>query len=251
MGAHMDNKLYGKTIVWDGDSICEGKGFDDTKESDAWAGRIAAKNNMTYKNYGKGGGTITENVLCSDGVRFKHSVSKKLDTIYEEYPDADYIVFEGGTNDSDLLGNIVRGDENTRFGVFDPNDYSGEYDRDTFSGALESVFYRATRYWPGKKIAYIVAHKMGEYNPVGYTADVNNRRAYFERAIAICKKWGIPYLDLWDGCYLNPKLTWMYDRNKTWRENVEAGSFYADGQHLTAKGYDFTADVIDSWLKTL
>ena len=30
----MENKLYGKRIVWDGDSICAGKAFDDTKETD-------------------------------------------------------------------------------------------------------------------------------------------------------------------------------------------------------------------------
>ncbi len=246
----MENKLYGKRIVWDGDSICAGKAFDDTKESDAWAGRIAEKNLMIYKNYAKGGGTVTENVTYSDGVKLRHSVSATLDRMYEENLEADYIILEGGTNDADLLGTVIRG-EAERFGVLDPHDFSGEYDRDTFSGALESVFYRATRLWKGKKIAYIVAHKMGAKNAIGYTADVNNRRAYFERAIAICEKWGIPYLDLWKDCYLNPKLSWMYDREKTPEENVSAGSFYADGQHLTAKGYDLTADIIDSWLKTL
>lgn len=32
------NKLFGKKIIWDGDSLCAGKAFDDTKDSDAWAG---------------------------------------------------------------------------------------------------------------------------------------------------------------------------------------------------------------------
>ena len=160
-------------------------------------------------------------------------------------------MIDGGSNDADLLGNFIRGDNTDRFGSVDPYDFSGSYDRETFCGALESVFYRATRLWKGKKIAYIVAHKMGVNNAKGYTADVNNRRIYFEKAIEICKKWGIPYLDLWDGCYLNPRLEWMYDANKTPDENVAQGSFYADGQHLTSAGYDLTADIIDSWLKTL
>ena len=43
----------------------------------------------------------------------------------------------------------------------------------------------------------------------------------------------------------------MYDNEKTPDENVALGSFYADGQHLTAKGYELTADIIDSWIKTL
>lgn len=244
------SKLYGKTIIWNGDSICQGKAFDDTRDDDGWAGRIARQNNMTYKNYGIGGGTITENVMFTSKAKLRHSVSASLETMYEEYPDADYIVIEGGSNDADLLGNFIRGTDTARFGSFDPCDFSGEYDRNTFSGALESVFYRATRYWNGKKIAFIVAHKMGAHL-AGFTSATNNRRIYFERAIEICKKWGIPYLDLWELSYLNPKLPHMYDKDKTTEENIAAGSLYADGQHLTARGYDITADIIDSWLKTI
>lgn len=248
----MDNqsKLYGKTIIWNGDSICAGKAFDDSRDDDAWAGRIAKRNLMIYKNYAVGGGTITENVMFASKGKLRHSVSATLDTMYEEYPDADYVIIEGGTNDADLLGNFIRGTDTARFGVFDPCDFGGEYDKDTFSGALESVFFRATRYWSGKKIAFIVAHKMGAHLG-GFTSETNNRRIYFERAIEICKKWGIPYLDLWERSYLNPKLKWMYDNEKTPDENVALGSFYADGQHLTAKGYELTADIIDSWIKTL
>jgi lysophospholipase L1-like esterase len=109
----------------------------------------------------------------------------------EEYPDADYIILEGGTNDADLLGRITEDHIPERLGAVDPDDYSGNYDRDTFCGALESVFYRATKYWCGKKICYIVAQKMG-FNP----PTSQNRRAYFEGAMQICRKWGIPYLDL-------------------------------------------------------
>ncbi len=63
---------------------------------------------------------------------------------------------------------------------------------------------------------------------------------------------GIPYLDLWNGCYLNPNLPFMYDRTKTPDQNLEENTgFYIDGQHLTSYGYDVTADIIESWLKTL
>ena len=235
--------LYGKTIIWDGDSICAGNAFDD--EADAWAGRIAKENAMAYKNYAVGGGTITENVT-TDGVT-KHSVCKNIDAMYADYPDADYVIIEGGTNDADLLGSAQ---DAARFGSFSSSDFGGKYDEDTFCGALESVFYRATKYWKGKKIGYIVAQKMGRYSG-GYTHDVCNRRAYFEAAIKICEKWGIPYLNLWDGCYLNPMLGHMYDTSKTTEENCEAGSMYADGQHLTSAGYDFTAEIVNSWLKTI
>ncbi len=231
------NKLQGKTIIWNGDSICAGKKGNDTKELDAWAGRIAARNGMTYKNYAVGGGTVTENTRMKGNVP-PHSVSATLDGMAAELPDADYIILEGGSNDADLLKD--------RFGKVDAEDFSGDYDRDTFCGALESIFYRATRLWKGKKIAFIIAHKMG------VTPESRARRyTYFEAAMELCEKWGIPYLDLWDGCYLNPCLPWMYDPEKTAEENDFAGSFYRDGQHLTADGYDLTADIIEAWLNTL
>ena len=238
---YTENKLFGKTLIWDGDSICCG-----ATRTGNWSTRIAEWNQVkAYKNYSVGGGTVTENVIVESTGKLRHSVSATVEQMYEEFPDADYVIFEGGTNDADLLGCITEGTIPERFGAVDPDDYSGEYDRDTFCGALESVFYRATKYWRGKKICYIVAQKMGYVPPKS-----KNRRAYFEAAMQICRKWGIPYLNLWDGCPLNPVLPHMFDREKPKEEN-EFCSMYMDGQHLTNAGYDFTADIVDSFLKTL
>ena len=235
------SKLSGKTIIWNGDSIC--KGATDTG---TWADRIATWNGVsTWKNYGVGGGTITENVLYQNGST-RHSVSATLDQMHEEYPNADYVIIEGGTNDADLLGRITQGQSADRFGTVSPNNFSGNYDRDTFCGALESVFYRAKQLWPNAKICYIVAQKMGT-NPD--TSD--NRYAYFQAAMDICEKWEIPYLNLWDDCELDPTDVDMYNSSMTADQNEAAGSMYRDGQHLTAAGYDLTTEIIDRWLKTL
>lgn len=239
----MENKLYKKTILWNGDSICRG-----TIANGCWATRIAEKNSMVFKNYAVSGGTIAEKLPPTMSGTERYSVSAAFDVMPEEYPDADYIIIEGGTNDADLLGNVMDGEEGTRIGKIDPLDYSGNYDRTTFCGALESVFCRATKYWKGKKIGFIVAQKMDDENHRCF----ENRRLYFNKAVEICRKWGIPYIDLWTGSYLNPRLPWMYDRTKTAEENgAENTGFYLDGQHLTSHGYDVTADIIDSWLKTL
>ncbi len=232
------NDLQGKTIIWNGDSICAGNKKKDAWESNAWAGRIAARNGMTYKNFAVCGGVFVEGLIRDSGVP-RHSISATLEQMAEEYPDADYIILEGGTNDADLLKHT------DRLGTWDPDDFSGEYDRETFCGAMESVFYRATQYWKGKRIGYIVAQKMG-VSPESR----RQRYLYFEEAMAICEKWGIPYIDLWDGCYLNPCLPWMYDPDKTSDENNEIGSFYRDGQHLTDAGYDLTSEIIENWIKT-
>ena len=183
----------------------------------------------------------------------KQLMSTIVATIEEyriEYPDADYVILEGGSNDADLLGNAFLGSEKTRLGTFEKGDYSGDYDRSTFTGALESVFYRATKYWMGKKIGFIIAHKMKENS-----ADMDvfyNRRVYFDRAAEICEKWGIPYIDLWKTYYLNPFLPWMFDKTKSKEElNSENVCFYVDGQHLSSRGYDVTADIINSWIEKL
>ena len=87
---------------------------------------------------------------------------------------------------------------------------------------------------------------------MGFHKASDNRRLYFDEAVKICIKWGIPYLDLWNTCYLNPRFEWFYNKNNTPFENRDNNTgFYQDGQHLTANGYDLTADIIDSWLKTL
>ena len=238
----MENKLLGKTIVWNGDSICAGN-----KMKGNWATRIGEKNSMLYKNYAVGGGTITENTPKGKTGQERHSVSATLEKMHDEYPDVDYIIFEGGTNDADLFKRIINEGGPDRLGSFDPSYFGDDYDRDTFCGALESLFKRAVEYWPGKKIGYIIAHKMGPT-----IEEYNIRHPYFLIAAQICQKWGIPYLDLWHCCYLNPFISTMYDGSLTASENNERNvCYYCDGQHLTSRGYDFTAEIIENWLKNL
>ena len=240
MKNHGSNPLYGKKIIFDGDSICWATSETVATQNRGWAYRVGAKNNMEWYNYGRDGATVTAEMYQKSGAR--HWVTRSIDAIHEKHTELDYLIFEGGTNDADLHSHI---EERDLRGGFDPYDFSGDYDRTTFAGALESIFYRATRLWCGKRICYIVAHKMT------WGACFINRRSYFDLAIEICKKWGIPYLDLWNGCYLNSSLPWMYDKEKSAEENEARGSMYIDSQHLSSRGYDLTADIIDSFLKTL
>ena len=122
----LHNPLYGKTILWNGDSICAGSDL-----CGSWATRIARRNAMSGKNYAIGGGTITGNPppMRKSGKQ-RHSVCETLDTMYVEFPDADYIILEGGTNDADLMGNALTDPSQTRLGTFQPLDFSGSYDTD-------------------------------------------------------------------------------------------------------------------------
>ena len=122
---------------------------------------------------------------------------------------------------------------------------------------LLSVFYivaASRQAVPAPKDRPLTA-KLFASHPDGFVCQLliaNNRRLYFDRATEVCRKWGIPYIDLWNTCYLNPMLPWMFDKTKTKEEIIEENiCFYVDGQHLSSRGYDVTADIINSWLMTL
>ena len=227
------NPLFGKSAMWNGDSICAADG----DPVGGWPGRVATGNGMMFTNYGISGGTISENTGTN-----VHSVSATLDTMISDFPDADYIIIEGGTNDADILGS-------EGIGVFDADDFTAEYitalNKDTFSGALESIFYRLVTQMKGAHIGYLIPQKMGHTEVL-----VERRRDYFDRAVEICKKWGIPYLDLWNGLYFNWRLAAHWDQTMTNAQNEAAGNLYLDGQHLTTTGYAIESPIIAEWMRT-
>lgn len=220
------NALYGKKAIFDGDSICEG---DDLS---GWAGRIGRRNNMIWTNEGVSGGTITTGVLTSGG-NVRHSVSANLDNIIATHSDLDYLILEGGTNDADLIFD--------KLGEISPDkclhtDFDPTAD---FTQALEYTLSKAIATFPTKKIGFIVAHKMASAN--GFKT--SNRRIFFDRCVEVCKKYGIPCLDLWNTAHL-----WgVIDKASHNGEYY----MYTDGQHLSAAGYDYITDVIEAWMKTI
>ena len=234
--------LAGKTIVFDGDSICHGTSETTETTERGWAYRVGRDNKMTWYNEAKSGGTITAEMYSDSSPR--HWIGRNIDNIFALYPSLDYYVFEGGTNDADLLAS-----QPERWGAVDNTDYSGDYDDATFCGAFESLIYKALAYYPKLKIGYIIAPKMGRSSS-GY-GENNNRYKFFMMAMQICKKWGVPYLNLWDDSPLNPMLKVHYDNSLDANGNKEAGSMYTDGQHLTANGYDTVSSKISAFVKSL
>jgi lysophospholipase L1-like esterase len=228
------NILFNKYAMWNGDSICAA----DNDSEGGWALRIANANGMYEKNYAIAGGCIAENV--GSGV---HSVSGTLDQMISDFPNSDYVIIEGGTNDADILGD-------NGIGTFDANDFSDSYieglNKETFSGALESIFYRLVTQMKTSHIGYLIPQKMGHTEIL-----VTRRRTYFDRAIAIAQKWGVPVLDLWNNSFFNWRLSTHWDQTKTSTENEEAGNLYVDGQHLTTTGYSVQSPIIAEWMKTL
>ena len=239
MNEYRINPLHGKRAVFDGDSICQAG-----TASGGWPARIGKANSMDWYNYGIGGGTVTAELYIGEEKKPRHWISRSIDEIHEKHPTLDYLILEGGTNDADLLG--IGSD---KFGTLDLADYSGNYDDTTFTGALESLFYKAINYYPSSKIGFIVAQKMG-ITPLGYSAD-NKRRYYFLRAIDVCKKWGIPYIDLWESSPLNPAMKCYFDPELSAAENLAAGKAYEDGQHPNDNGFNILTPAIEAWMMTI
>lgn len=229
----------GKIIVFDGDSICHATSEREHRGG-GWALRVGEALGMTWYNVGVSGATVTAEQYGKNGDA-RHWVSRSIDRIHEQYPTVDYLILEGGTNDADNLGI-----GSPIYGTYDPEDFSGKYDDTTYTGALESLFYKAITYYPAAKIGFIVAQKMG-----CETVEHARRRFYFDRAIEICRKWGIPYLDLWESHPLNPMLDVYFMRGAGVDANHAEGRAYADGQHLTSHGYDLVSDRITRWVETL
>ena len=224
------SKLVGKSVIFTGDSICQAT--TDNGSGGGWAKRIGDKNNMIWQNKSINGGTITDkNVVGSS-----FTIS---DTDFGT--GADYIILEGGTNDADRIGSIIAGTTPSDYGSFSETGYSDNFTNDKFCSAVEYLLKRVVSSFPSARVGFIIAPKMGVSND--YTKEGNNRRAYFETIIKICRKWGVPVLNLWDECTMNPKLASHYTSGQDY--------LYTDGQHLTGNGYDLISPIIESWMETL
>lgn len=227
----MDTNLTGKSVIFTGDSICQAT--LDTPSGAGWAKRIGDKYGMIWQNKGINGGTLIDKDLV--GSSFTIS-----DTDFGT--GADYIILEGGTNDADRIGSIIDGTTPAYYGSYSETGYSDNFTNDTFCGAVEYLLKKVVSTYPTAKVGFIIAPKMGVSND--YTKEGNNRRAYFETIIKLCKKWGVPVLNLWDECTMNPKLPAHYTAD-------DHGLFYYDGQHPVKAGYDFITPIIEAWMETL
>jgi len=236
------NPLFGKVVVFDGDSICAGNGSAMGDYGNGWAGRIGVDNGMDWYNVGVSGACVTAETYFSNNTP-RHWVSRYIDNIYAEHPDLDYLIGEGGTNDADNFYN-----DPSKLGTFDEADFTGPFDDTTFYGAMDSWCKKALTYFPKAKIGFIVAQKMG----LGFSGYTKNRFDYFTHALKVCKKWGIPVINLWEAGQLRPDVESNYNPTyNTIETATEHGYLYYDGQHLTAYGYDVISPKIAEWMKTL
>ena len=208
------NPLSGKIATFTGDSICAGAGYQG-----GYARIIGLENDMIVENIGVSDGTVVKwmNKFCIS------------ESVGDMRSDADYVILEGGGNDSEWgtqyipLGTITDG-------------YTDPLDTTTFAGAFESMLKSAIEKYPTAKIGYIFVHKCVS------NFDSRTIESYYNVAKAACEKWGIPYCDL---NTQTPPLGYIDELKKAYTLN-------GDGIHPNEQGYRlFYVPKITAWMKTL
>ena len=216
--------LYQKSVLFVGDSLCEGliEWNDATYKSQVgYAGRIMVKNEMTGINKSKSGASMSD---C----RGANTVLAQLQAMSgNEY---DYVILEGGVNDAwdnCALGTITEG-------------FEGPFDMTTFAGGLEQTFAYAKRVYDGAIFGYTTNFTMPMGNTDGSRGKIDDMADYIALSIEICKKWNIPYLDLYNDEDLNKNVL-----------KTDTKDCLYDYIHMNSNGFNTIAPIIEAWMETL
>lgn len=213
--------LNDKTLLFSGDSITYGAGDRPDPEDysqTGWVKRIQELNpNANIFGYGISGSTIAK--ISNNN---NNSILERIDKMFSEHQNADYIILQGGVNDT-WNSSIKEGSIS--------NGYSADLDEYTFCGAMESLLKNSQLKWKGKKIGFIITFKVPSSNKLP---------RYMNLAKQICEKWSVPYLDLFNNSNLNYYL-----------DTIKKDFSQGDGLHPNGAGYDLLTNQIDSWIKSL
>ena len=222
------DKLAGKYIAVNGDSICNGAGCGG-----GYVKIIAERCGMKYQNIAVNGASVTAETYRKSGDP-RHWISRTIDKMDT---DADYAIVEGGVNDASIgelpLGKMTVG-------------YNEPLDDTTFIGAFESMLKQLTKKYSGKKIGYIAVHQMTKRFSKSYTGEDN----FYLAAKRCCEKWGVPLCDLNICC--PPFAFFENDGDPELYAMRVKYTLNGDGWHPNEAGYlKYYCDKIEAWLKTL
>lgn len=216
--------LYGKKLVLTGDSIAYGAGYEG-----GYGKIIAEKYNMAYQNVARSGATVVTGTTTSTGYP-RTWICRTIDQLDV---DADYVVLEGGVNDAATLVPMGAMSEG----------YDAELDESTFYGAFESMLRQTVLKFPGKKICYIMVHKIKD----NFRSD-SPAGSYYHAAKACCQKWGIAFCDLGDSV---PPFKYFLEGSPLYALR-QAYTLDADGTHPNQAGYEaYYVPRIAAFLETL
>ena len=192
------NVLSGKSVANAGDSIAAG----ESQTLRTYGKIIADKNIMNFQSWAEHGASIGEQDT-------RGKITDQIDSIIATGIQYDYVLIDGGTNDSQSpLGVITEG-------------YSDELDKATVAGGLEYIFKTLRENLPKTKILFVRVHNMS-------SRTVSSQKKIGEQCIEVCKKWSIPFVDLFNEGQLNTNVPVM-------KSNY---TLNGDGTHPTYEGYE-------------
>jgi lysophospholipase L1-like esterase len=213
-----ENPLPSKTIKPFGDSVVRGYGNNNIGFIDM----IATNQGMTCTNYAVSGAKLVDDATLLNGA------TSILTTVLNTDLSADYIIFDGGFNDTShgRQGAVT---------TFFTEDATNKWDTTTACGALEKIIYNLYINYPTAKKGYVFPHGLT-------TLDFNWNTRFRQALKDVLKKWGMPYLDLQEltaplGNIASLKVAYTYN---------------GDGIHPTGDGYQkYYVDKVTVWLKSL
>jgi len=217
--------LFGKKIVFLGDSITEGHGVASIRNR--FSDRIASMTGAICANYGIGGTRIAKQTKPSENPRWDLDFISRVD---EMDSDADIVVVFGGTNDW--------GHGDAPFGDF------ASRDPYTFYGALHVLFASLVEKYPSAQFAIITPlHRANEMNP----AEANGRRTnapetlkdYVEAIREVAEYYSLPVLDLYKTSGIQPQIPVMKEK------------YMPDALHPNDEGHRLLANHIIKFLESL
>ena len=244
---NVNDKFDGKTVLFTGDSICNGYGWD---VNEAHSNRkIICLTNPPEKNYNNLGWSqvFAENHRgCSvysygvNGTRITTTNTATTDSILERIQtmneNADYVILSGHMNDVfnkvelGALSDMTVGNNSWKSATFDTN---------TFYGAMEQLFRDSILKWKNAKIGFIITPK--NCNCMKSALYTINQDVFVNAIIECCKKWCIPYLDLYHECGLVNALP-----------DINSMYFSADQTHPNEKAYrERLSDLVESFMNRI
>lgn len=202
------DRIKGKKLLNFGDSIAAGDGNNGISYADI----IASNHNMTLYDYAQGGATITN-------LKEDNTIQTQIANAITDHSlnNIGYILLEGGTNDnaSQSVGTLLDGYDVTNADV------------STLAGALETAFYNLRNTWALSKIIYVIVHKM-------YTRAYSQQVAYHDMIVSACKKWSIPYVDIFEEGEINSYIQSIAETCFNEKEDASTG---IDRTHPNETGY--------------
>ena len=214
LGRNTD-RLYGKKIFFDGDSITMASGGGVI----GYVSQIERITGCITQNLAVDGGTLTSGTTVVATGSPRHHV---CESILNSDIDTDIYCISGGYNDFGI------GQSDVGTYIEQLNSDLSVYDTTTLYGALDYIFTWLMVNRSGKPILFIMTHNPLNYRISGGSGKTANitLEEWFEAIKKMCKKYSVPYVNLFDETPLMTKL-----------DSLKQFTVNNDGVHPTTEGY--------------